>query len=438
MNQREFKNNMLRGLGRCVQAVQKEPESYRDAVLWGCTHNIAFDAQCEGTKAVYLYNMISCYPDKEPFVQAIAQSLVAASPKEYWKNSQQVQLLLFFAQDGDLTARQALQDTYHRLYETLRVRKRRPSGVFYEADFFDNLCHIVAINCNATLRIARDIGKLYLEKPFYCEWVFDWFYSQRVKHCMKTLERKAEKSPEVRKFLEISRQREQEECSWKTEAARHVERVPENPVALSVWLKRKADDATRLKYAQAYLDEKDPEKRADALRLFSCCPFPLSPEPVIRDCQSGCGILRETAWQALENISHPLVRKFALDNLNIAREEALSLFARCAEPSDIPLLTRLVSQYPAGPQHKNALHGVFWTIEENTSIVAKIPQELWHFIYSKGYCANCRERFLRAMKKYRMLTNEILQECLYDSSEDIRAFAKKALRRRNINTTTQL
>lgn len=36
MTKKEFKAAMLRGLGRCVQAVEREPEKYRDLVLWAC------------------------------------------------------------------------------------------------------------------------------------------------------------------------------------------------------------------------------------------------------------------------------------------------------------------------------------------------------------------------------------------------------------------
>ena len=34
MTKKEFKEAMLRGLGRCVIAVKKEPEKYRDLVRW--------------------------------------------------------------------------------------------------------------------------------------------------------------------------------------------------------------------------------------------------------------------------------------------------------------------------------------------------------------------------------------------------------------------
>ncbi|MBQ4428780.1 MAG: hypothetical protein II871_03300 [Clostridia bacterium] len=47
MNKKEFKRAMLCGLGRCILACQNDPERYRAEVMWGCTHQLAYDAQCE-------------------------------------------------------------------------------------------------------------------------------------------------------------------------------------------------------------------------------------------------------------------------------------------------------------------------------------------------------------------------------------------------------
>ncbi len=66
MTKKAFKEAMLRGLGRCVWAVRQEPKKYRDLVLWACRRNIAYDAQCEGTRSWYVYTMANCYADVEP------------------------------------------------------------------------------------------------------------------------------------------------------------------------------------------------------------------------------------------------------------------------------------------------------------------------------------------------------------------------------------
>lgn len=37
MTRKQFKEGLLRGQGRCIQAAQAEPELYYDLVLWACS-----------------------------------------------------------------------------------------------------------------------------------------------------------------------------------------------------------------------------------------------------------------------------------------------------------------------------------------------------------------------------------------------------------------
>lgn len=48
MTKKAFKEAMKRGLGRCILELQKaeDPQRYREAVLWGCTHHLSYDTQC--------------------------------------------------------------------------------------------------------------------------------------------------------------------------------------------------------------------------------------------------------------------------------------------------------------------------------------------------------------------------------------------------------
>ena len=61
---------MQQGLGRCVLALREAEniEKYRDIVLWGCLHNLSYDTQCEGTRAAYIYQLVSFFHDDAYFV----------------------------------------------------------------------------------------------------------------------------------------------------------------------------------------------------------------------------------------------------------------------------------------------------------------------------------------------------------------------------------
>ena len=87
MTKKEFKRAMQCGLGRCIQELKTcdNIEKYRDIVLWGCTHNLAYDAQCEGTRSYYLYKLAKCYPDVDFFVDAVIPYFYKSIAQSDWK-----------------------------------------------------------------------------------------------------------------------------------------------------------------------------------------------------------------------------------------------------------------------------------------------------------------------------------------------------------------
>ena len=83
MTQKQFKEDLLRGRGCCFQAVKIEPEKFYKEVLWACRNELAFDAQCEGTRAWFLYQMISCYENRDAFLNTTIRAFDSA--KVRWR-----------------------------------------------------------------------------------------------------------------------------------------------------------------------------------------------------------------------------------------------------------------------------------------------------------------------------------------------------------------
>ena len=97
MTQAQCREALLRGQGRCLQSVQTDPARYAPLVLWACRHEHAFDAQCEGSRAWFIYQLIGCYEDKTPFLQAAINALDHAKPNGGWRIFYLAELLYCFA-----------------------------------------------------------------------------------------------------------------------------------------------------------------------------------------------------------------------------------------------------------------------------------------------------------------------------------------------------
>ena len=76
MTKKQFRHDMRRGLGSCQLELRRctDIEEYRQDILWGIQHALAYDAQCEGTRAIYFFDMIELFDDWSEFYNLIADS----------------------------------------------------------------------------------------------------------------------------------------------------------------------------------------------------------------------------------------------------------------------------------------------------------------------------------------------------------------------------
>jgi len=426
MTQKQFKDALLRGQGRCVYAAQADPEKYFSQVLWACDHEIAFDAQCEGTRSGFVYRLIRCYEDRSPFFRAVLAAFRKTTSTSGWRMLYLAELLSFFAGDGEETAEQALWQKYQELYGLLYARKRARSGIFPERDDFSMLCLILGQRNAAMVRIAEDIGRLYREKPFYDGWDFDWLYATCAKRHMRALKKQALVSENIAAYLRAGQAAD--ENAAQSRSGKALSEL--SGLALSLKLSRTGDPDTVRQHAEAYLAQTAPEARAKALEVFIICPFPLDPQPIIEDADSPIEDLRSAAWRALEKIRHPAVRSFAMERLQRDKENALPLFIVNYRPQDAAQLTALVKSIPVDRRGDALWHGIQMDVLHMADHRIKAPAELLRFTYETTYCSCCRHTAVQQMGKRRLLTDALLRECLHDSNDEIRNYAKQALRRR--------
>ena len=419
---------MLRGLGRCVQAVEREPGKYRDLVLWACGRNIAYDTQCEGSRSRYVYTMVNNYPDKEPFIQATVEALKKYRPNGGWGLLHLSELLLFFALDGYESAWQALEEKYQEIYAAMLARKRRPNMVFSALEDLERLGLVLTTDRWAFLRIAGDFGRLYREKRYMQDGDFAWFFAVKGEKYRKTMENAAKKDENIACFM----RREQAgiaELEAFREQQKYAPQEETTGVRRTRWLAADADSETKARYVAQYREEQDPVLRAKALDAFFLCPYPGDPAPVIEDTASACEELRFAAWKTLTEICRPAVRAYALSNIakGIRTPENFALLTANAMPEDGNLLEELLNGLIAAGDPDDihsAGMAVLDAVDKDGGMKHLLP-----LLYEHTPCSCCRESILRSMAKHRMLTEEILEECLNDSSYEIRRFAEKRLKR---------
>ena len=413
----EFHNALLQGRGKCVQAVREDPEKYRDEVLWACRELVSFDTQCEGSKSWFIHEMVHCYPDRTPFVNAACKALIACPSDGSWHCHCLAELVERFFQDGHQEAWKALMKKYRMLYHQMRHVGPPVDNCYWAArDDYERLAVLFGWNREYCLDIARDMGRLSLETEWLHDWPFDWFYDTKARRYLRALTKGAEQDPLLAEFYRVH------EAAWQEFFAPTPQKRPRLP--------RDCQDQDLIDAAvRPYLTAADPEERAKALRAFRWTPYPGDPAPVITDTQSDHAPLRIAAWKCLRNICHPAVREYALAHLDTC--EGFAAFCTNYEKKDESLLLDRLRSVPVDFEGNTTWHGDQMAVRH----MKKPPKAALHHIFNTTYCTWCRWCVLEDMGRRRMLTQELLGECLYDSNDEIRTYARRALNRRKRRTT---
>jgi hypothetical protein len=127
VNLLEFNQWLQKGLGRAVLHLRThDPAPYREAVLYACTHSLAYDAQCEGDRKIYLLDLINCVADQDFFRNGLLEALrTPLEDPETFYLGMTIELARSFAEKGDDEMKQAM-------YRAVADARFEPEPIDYE------------------------------------------------------------------------------------------------------------------------------------------------------------------------------------------------------------------------------------------------------------------------------------------------------------------
>lgn len=84
-------------------------EKYLPAVMWGLTNNVNYNVYADGSRGAYLFRLVQCYEDKQPFLDHIIKCYFNTNGRDYNLTYQFADELYCFALAGYSDARKALR-----------------------------------------------------------------------------------------------------------------------------------------------------------------------------------------------------------------------------------------------------------------------------------------------------------------------------------------
>ena len=442
------------GLGRCIIELNtcEDKEKYREIVLWGCLNNLSYDTQVEGTRAEYVYELIVAYHDDEYFLMPLIDKFLKSPIKDYRSFAHFCDLLCCFAWAGHESAAAALHNKYDELYPRL-LKKRKTDRYDFDRDNYERVSIAVASleGIEAFIKIATDMGNLFLQNPNYDGFDFEWFYvcfKNRTgeRKLVRIIERESKKSAAVKAFYDYIRQ-EQERTKRLLEERndnREDERNAEDIIELAqnngleyldcMRFRRTADDDQKLLLAKAIIEEPDLDKKAQMLNAFYRDDegFPLSPEEIISYTKLDNEKLSENAFDAIAYSKDIAVREYAIQLLQSGQKlvQAIRMLIMNYQMQDKDLLLSSLDKLRVNYTDEDDWHSVVRSILDAFGRKDKLPKECLLFIYNKSLCSFCREYAVTELAKRRWLSDDLKAECALDSNFNIRDYAAKHFKNR--------
>lgn len=442
MSIKTFKNLLNAGHGRCYTTLSQseDKEKYRKVLLWGCLNVLSYDWQCEGTRAAYLYKLVSLFDDKDFFEKKTAQAYSSLSGRNMALFKQMTEFLCFFANNGNADAADALSKKYDLLYAKL-LRKRNFENYDYDRDNFEFLT-VRMLNDTPQLfeKLISDYGKLFLQNRHYT--MYDWFdyfdFTLEKVIGKKRLHKefkKREHLPEWKCYAENHRKYADEAASIprsrpekKTYTAEELKKaIDENGGFRAGRVTRRlADDFEKQKFAALLENEESPEKKANYL-FFLFENYPGDHKKLIEYSNSDFEPLARYAQTVLESSKSAVVYDYAAGRFaeNPNDSFAICLMLMNYRKEDKARLLSALNGLEIDREGASGWHSVTFQILNCQKHGVKLPKEFYLFIYERSLCSCCRANAVKYMGRHRLLTPEIAEECKYDSNDEIAAYVRK-------------
>ncbi|MHB8748871.1 MAG: hypothetical protein ACYDBJ_06750 [Aggregatilineales bacterium] len=439
--------HMLRaGLGRAVSHIkQHDPIPLRQTILNACLHNVAFDRQLEGSRVVYLFDILDATHEVEFYRPQILSTLDMLNETA---DEHDVALLYnltqMFAQRGDAEARAAI----YRKFDAI-------PGL----GGFDGANAIIDLDgLNGFQHVAERLRKHLLANGD--EFVLGenvYFLDEKLAEIFKTCVSEAE-------IAEVWAEQGKElyiagyvtavvaETGIPTTVAGpkptdlasvgydEIKSLIENPKGGNGWhvwkWGKQAGDEDILRAAHDLLAETDSKRLLLYLDIFRKRAFPLEPAKLITLARNGHDPLeiwgenrneadRLALWalNALENVAHSSVRVFALEGINAGYliERMVGLLQRNFVEGDWAMIQELTERDLDPDKYHWLGFSVLDVFDQNPSdtTVGSLLN-----LYEKGLCSDCRYRIVERLYRLNAIPDWMREECLYDANLDLREAAR--------------
>lgn len=412
---RQFLNSLKCGTGEAYLLMKRYPKiDFSNHIIKGVLKNYAYDAQCEGNRSQYIFELISLSQQQDKIRKAVLRGL-ATEQTDTWNLTHLFALAKLYAERGDAKMKEEIYSRF--LKNPIEGSDWAGSSEILELDGLQGM-----------IFIAEKYGKQLEQNPE--DWQDDTIlvHFQNENPDIKVyeeLKKKARTNKYIRIYLkEIKRvQKSSEEHSVKR---KQYGDILEDLYRTKYWgllfRIKKLNTEEVLKVAEVLVYETDKFKIERLLYVFNYHPFPLDKQIILdyaSQKRSWKDKIAENAIDALRHLKDKSIREFALDKIQNSKNpiDYLPILMSNYKPGDYKLLSEIATQ--AKGEHKIEQLAIAYTdiYKANKTKECKKPLEI---LYGKMNCAIHRRNAIELLLENGVLSNKIRKEIQYDCDLDTR------------------
>jgi hypothetical protein len=407
-----LRDALRKGLGRAALLIDANPgsDAVRDEVLRACRINLAYDAQCEDSRAPWLYRLILRTGVAHDFAERLLAEL--DDPDQQNDGVQMFAILCLAAADDPGLERESLRKflfsaDFDAIGASCLGAYVALTGVVGLADCARNLhaalvAHIAeqdgwALGAAKEALTAR-AGEAQAEAEMLAARA-----QCPALHDLMTRFEQAQTRPRRRR-------------APVGDYAAFKAKLDGNGGIDHVWLAQ-ASDADLRKLARALVAETDLTMLWRYLRVFARRDYPLAPETILPLVDHADAGVARGAARALGGITHPAIRARALALLNAQPERALLLLRANSYDGDFGRVTAALASRALD---EDRWHGVAMAVLDMLDGGTPDPEGVAVLLklYQENPCSLCRTGIVKALARSGPLPDWLTAELPFDADAD--------------------
>ncbi len=410
----EFNQWLQKGLGRAVLHLRThDPAPYREAVLYACTHDLTYDAQCESDRGIYLLDLIDGIGDQDFFRSGLLEAL-STPPRdpEKFDLGQTIELARNFAEKGDDEIKQAM-------YRAVADARFEQEPIYYEDLIkLDGLPALVIAAENSLSTLREDnlwqVGSLVTALQ-------DRDGLEAANDAIRRAEREW---PRLAQMLERRRlyesRFEPRKNQKRLDYAALKEMIAEKPGTMLYPGWGRTATAEELDVAASDLiSERDDSRLLAYLRIFWFQRFPGLIPRLLELAESNNVRLAPFSVRVLSQLTNLAIRDLGLRLLDSPGRhgDGVELLVNNYKPGDFQLMEARIAE----PMQVDDLHSIEIGVRHMASAHHQREAERsLLLLYENGPCSLCRCGLAEELIALGCLPDWMREECRYDSYTETR------------------